>query len=180
MALGEGRFRPTPVKAGLESGGRVQVLEGVSEGEEIVTAAQFLIDSEASLDPALLRMTSATPEDELKNKMGKDMEKNMDEAMDMSMDMPASQPGTDTDAYETTANVLSVNPETRQVTLDHEPVAELGWPSMQMGFAVSEKVGLMGIEPSTKVHVRFRKSDMGYEIIALHPLSGMADEEDAE
>lgn len=180
VALGEGRFRPTPVKAGLESGGRVQVLEGVSEGEEIVTAAQFLIDSEASLDPALLRMTSATPEDELKNKMGKDMEENMDEAMDMSMDMQASQPGTDTDAYETTASVLSVNPETRQVTLDHEPVAELGWPSMQMGFAVSEKVGLRGIEPGTKVHVRFRKSDMGYEIIALHPLSGMADEEDAE
>jgi Cu(I)/Ag(I) efflux system membrane fusion protein len=45
----EGRFEPRRVRAGARSGDRVQVLEGVSSGETIVTTANFLIDSESRL-----------------------------------------------------------------------------------------------------------------------------------
>lgn len=55
-ALGEGRFRPRPVTIGLETGGRVQILDGLSGGEKIVTSAQFLIDSEARLEGAMSSM----------------------------------------------------------------------------------------------------------------------------
>lgn len=54
--LGDGRFRPAKVTTGIESGGRVEILEGVKEGERIVVSGQFLIDSEASLDASFLRM----------------------------------------------------------------------------------------------------------------------------
>lgn len=53
MALGEGRFRPQPVVAGRASDGKTQILEGLHGGEQIVTSAQFLIDSEAKLSSAL-------------------------------------------------------------------------------------------------------------------------------
>lgn len=55
-ALGDGRFRPRPVTTGLETGGQVQVLSGLSGGEQIVTSAQFLIDSEARLEGAMSSM----------------------------------------------------------------------------------------------------------------------------
>ncbi|NIP14818.1 MAG: efflux RND transporter periplasmic adaptor subunit [Pseudomonadales bacterium] len=60
-----GRFEPRVVKLGVESEGRVSVLEGLSEGEEVVTSAQFLIDSESKLREAAAKMTggdAGTPE----------------------------------------------------------------------------------------------------------------------
>lgn len=53
LALEPGRFAPQPVTLGRESGGLVQILSGLSGGEEIVTSAQFLIDSEARLASAV-------------------------------------------------------------------------------------------------------------------------------
>jgi len=54
---GEGRFEPREVKLGVRaSGGEVQVLSGLSEGDQVVTAANFLLDSESSLRAALSGM----------------------------------------------------------------------------------------------------------------------------
>lgn len=57
VAEGEGRFRPVQITLGAVSGGRAQVLEGLAGTEEVVTSAQFLIDSEAQLKSAILAMT---------------------------------------------------------------------------------------------------------------------------
>lgn len=46
---GEEQFEVREVRAGMESGEYTEILEGVSEGEEVVTSGQFLIDSEANL-----------------------------------------------------------------------------------------------------------------------------------
>ncbi len=62
VALGDGHFRPAQVRTGLESEGRVEILEGLSAGEKIVISSQFLIDSEASLDASLLRMIAQEQE----------------------------------------------------------------------------------------------------------------------
>ncbi|MCX6640961.1 MAG: efflux RND transporter periplasmic adaptor subunit [bacterium] len=53
VALSEGKFQPRAVKLGEKSGDRVEVIEGLSEGENVVTRANFLIDSESSLRSAL-------------------------------------------------------------------------------------------------------------------------------
>jgi membrane fusion protein, copper/silver efflux system len=58
VALGEGRFRPQPVKLGSESGEQYAVLSGVKEGETVVTSAQFLLDSESRLQEALHKLSS--------------------------------------------------------------------------------------------------------------------------
>ncbi len=60
LALGDGRFRAVPVVAGMESGDWVEILEGLEEGDTVVTSAQFLIDSEASLKASFNRMDSDT------------------------------------------------------------------------------------------------------------------------
>jgi Cu(I)/Ag(I) efflux system membrane fusion protein len=53
VALGEGRLEPRSVKLGEKSGEKVEITEGLSEGESVVTRANFLVDSESSLRAAL-------------------------------------------------------------------------------------------------------------------------------
>ncbi|QOG23099.1 MULTISPECIES: efflux RND transporter periplasmic adaptor subunit [Bradyrhizobium] len=50
---GEGRFEPRDVKLGRRGGGLIEVTQGVSEGEAVVTSANFLIDAESNLKAAL-------------------------------------------------------------------------------------------------------------------------------
>jgi Cu(I)/Ag(I) efflux system membrane fusion protein len=56
VALGEGRFVPRRVVAGAESGDRIVIREGLADGERVVIAGQFLIDSEANLRSGLGRL----------------------------------------------------------------------------------------------------------------------------
>lgn len=51
-----GKFEPRDVRLGVSAQGRVQVLSGVAEGEEVVTSSQFLIDSESKLREATAKM----------------------------------------------------------------------------------------------------------------------------
>jgi Cu(I)/Ag(I) efflux system membrane fusion protein len=53
VTKGEGRFEPRVVKLGARGEGYVEVVEGVKEGESVVTSANFLIDSESNLNAAL-------------------------------------------------------------------------------------------------------------------------------
>jgi Cu(I)/Ag(I) efflux system membrane fusion protein len=51
--LGGGRLEWRNAKTGLRSGNWVEILEGVQEGEHVVTSANFLIDSESQLKSAV-------------------------------------------------------------------------------------------------------------------------------
>jgi len=59
VALGEGRFAPRNVRLGPEGDGFVQVLDGLVDGDQVVTSAQFLIDSESNLREAIQKMIAA-------------------------------------------------------------------------------------------------------------------------
>jgi Cu(I)/Ag(I) efflux system membrane fusion protein len=56
---GEGRFEPRPVRLGRRGAGYVEIREGVSEGEAVVTSANFLIDAESNLKAALKGLSDA-------------------------------------------------------------------------------------------------------------------------
>src|SRR3989338_6844926 len=66
VSKGEGVFEPRDVKVGVDTGdGHLQILEGVKAGEDVVTSAQFLIDSESKLGEAVEKMrgqSTRTPE----------------------------------------------------------------------------------------------------------------------
>jgi len=50
---GEGRFEPRPVRLGRHGAGYVEIKDGVAEGDNVVTSANFLIDAESNLKAAL-------------------------------------------------------------------------------------------------------------------------------
>jgi Cu(I)/Ag(I) efflux system membrane fusion protein len=56
VVKGAGKYEPRLVKIGIESGGKVSILSGLKEAEEVVTSAQFLIDSESKLREATAKM----------------------------------------------------------------------------------------------------------------------------
>ena len=61
-------FRPVAVRLGAEQGGRSEILEGLSLGQNVVASGQFLIDSEASLRGAFdnLAGAGAAPKTDIK------------------------------------------------------------------------------------------------------------------
>lgn len=52
MVVGKGRFKPIDVKLGFKAGPYYQVLSGLTLNEEVLTSAQFLMDSESRLKAA--------------------------------------------------------------------------------------------------------------------------------
>ena len=58
---GEGRFEPREVKVGARGEGYAEIREGVQAGEQVVTAANFLIDAESNLNAALQSMAAPKP-----------------------------------------------------------------------------------------------------------------------
>ncbi len=57
VALGEGKFEPRRITLGLQGEeGFVEVLQGLHENENVVTSAQFMLDSESTLREATQKM----------------------------------------------------------------------------------------------------------------------------
>ncbi len=59
VAQGDGRFVPTDVETGLDSGGRTEIRTGLALGQKVVVSGQFLVDSEASLRGTSTRMSES-------------------------------------------------------------------------------------------------------------------------
>jgi len=53
VAEGEGKFTPQPVKMGARRGEFVEILQGLQAGQDVVTTANFLLDSESRMQSAL-------------------------------------------------------------------------------------------------------------------------------
>lgn len=62
---GEGRFEPRAVKLGMRGDGFIEILEGLKDGERVVTTANFLIDAESNLKAALQAFTAAPALDKM-------------------------------------------------------------------------------------------------------------------
>ncbi len=64
VKLKEGKYSARVLKIGLETHEDVEILEGLEEGEVIVTSAQFLIDSESSLKASFNRISEGESTEE--------------------------------------------------------------------------------------------------------------------
>jgi len=142
LSLEDNKFRPAEVLIGRESGDRIEVKEGLRDGEVVVTSGQFLIDSEASLNSAFLRMLDAGSSDEA------------------SEEAPAEV----ADVHHAMGTVNSIS-DTGVVNLTHQPIATLGWPEMTMDFQVSSSVDLSEFDAGDMMHFELTKDADGMYII---------------
>jgi Cu(I)/Ag(I) efflux system membrane fusion protein len=137
LAGNGGRFRPAEVQTGAESGGKTEILAGLTEGEKIVASGQFLIDSEASLSGVAARPISGDAP-----------------LSDTKTPSPAATPTTSAfQTYETTGIIEAI--DAGSVTFSHQPVPALGWPAMTMAFHVADPALIRGYRRGDTVRFAF-------------------------
>ena len=89
VALKKGRFQPREVRVGVEGNDHeIQILAGLSEGDNIVLSGQFLLDSESRLREAIQKMLDVRNPPAASDETELDMsDLGMDESDDAELDM---------------------------------------------------------------------------------------------
>lgn len=129
-------YRPVEIKTGEAFNDNTEILNGLTLGEEVVVSGQFLIDSEASLSGVLARLSQ---QDEQMDTEMNDMQMQNDKGI-TSEKMPKGL-----------GKVVALDIKTNHITLNHEPITELGWPSMTMGFKVKDSKQLNNLKVGDEV-----------------------------
>jgi Cu(I)/Ag(I) efflux system membrane fusion protein len=149
LALGDGKFHVQEVMTGLESGEFVEILAGIREGDAVVTSAQFLIDSEASIAGSIRRLESVRLDTDRRP----------------------------LDRVYVSGWVDDVDRESRRVRVRHGPIDELGWPAMTMVFDTVPGLDLSRISAGQDVRIGLLQQPSG-EYILEHIYPGSASTDD--
>ncbi|WP_394251427.1 efflux RND transporter periplasmic adaptor subunit [Vibrio profundi] len=64
LSEGDGKYRSARIEVGREAGSQVEVLQGLTEQDTVVTSAHFMLDSESSQSADLSRINGVEPEAE--------------------------------------------------------------------------------------------------------------------
>jgi len=134
-------YRPVEIKTGEAFNDSTEILNGLTLGEKVVVSGQFLIDSEASLSGVLARISQ---QDKQMDAEMNDMQMENDKGM-TSEKMPRGL-----------GKVVDLDIKTNHITLNHEPIAELGWPSMTMGFKVKNSKQLNNLKVGDDVEFNLK------------------------
>lgn len=149
LEKGEGRFEPREVKLGARSDANVEILEGVKEGEQVVVAANFLIDAESNLKAAVggfgHAAHGASPAG------GADAEQSASPAKGAS--------------HHADGTVEEVDAKAGTVSISHGPIDSLKWPAMTMEFKIANESLRAGLKPGAMVGVDFVERAAGEWVI---------------
>jgi Cu(I)/Ag(I) efflux system membrane fusion protein len=141
VSLGDGNYGVREVVSGIESGEWVEIVSGLEPGDEVVTSAQFLIDSEASLAGSIQRLDAS-------GSMGRESNGGVVFASGI---------------------VEAIDAAARRVRISHGPIEDLGWAAMTMEFDVLPGVDLDSIRIGQNIRFSLRPSEVGdYEINIIH------------
>lgn len=147
VAEGDGKFRPVDVEVGFEMNGRSEIRKGLKAGETVVVSGQFLIDSEANLKGTLSR---------LQGTQGGERAAGL----------------TDDGLHRGVGKVDAIDVKTGEITLAHEAMPSIKWPSMTMGFQVQDKAALARLKPGDVVEFAMKgepNKDGDYVIVRIAP-----------
>ena len=143
LALGEGSFKSIEVTTGREDQENVEILAGLNEGDEVVSSAQFLLDSESSKTSDFMRMGSKRAAEQDKS-----------------------------ESVWVVAVIDEQILDERIVSASHEAIEAWNMVSMTMNFSVSDEVDFNVLTPGTKLHMEIKMGNSGmYEIIGTHRIS---------
>jgi Cu/Ag efflux protein CusF len=124
----------------------------VKEGDQVVVAANFLIDAESNLKAAISGFASPVP---------------------ASPAAAASALPTGKDVgHQADGTVEEVDSKAHTVSISHGPVASLNWPAMTMEFKPANDALLRTLKPGARVAFEFVERQPGeWLIISVKPLT---------
>jgi Cu(I)/Ag(I) efflux system membrane fusion protein len=178
VQLAEGRFEPREVKLGSRTDTYVEVMDGVKDGEQVVVAANFLIDAESNLKAAIGGFghsahgaapaagttappltTPATPAGTVTSSAGGAI---------------ALAPGTKSPVvgHRAEGTVKAIDAKSGSLSIAHGPVETLKWPAMTMNFKAANDALLAGLQAGAGVAFEFVERSPGEWVITKIVLRG--------
>jgi RND family efflux transporter MFP subunit len=148
----EGRFEPRDVELGARTDNYREVLKGVSDGEQVVVAANFLIDAESNLKAAVGGLGGHSGHGSSAKGAG-----------GVSQAGPSSKAGSVGHAARGTVD--RVDPKAGTVSLNHGPVPSLKWPAMTMEFKAANASLLNGVKQGQAVAFEFVERQPGEYVV---------------
>ncbi|KXB32514.1 RND transporter [Dechloromonas denitrificans] len=146
----EGRFEPREVKLGARSDDRVEVIDGVRDGEQVVVAANFLIDAESNLKAAISGFGHSGH----------------------GAAAPADKPAAATVGNKAEGKVEEVDAKAGTVSITHGPVPSLKWPGMTMEFKPANEAIMKQLKPGAAIDFEFVERGQGeWVITSVQPAS---------
>jgi len=149
LALGEGSFKSVEVSVGRYDSENVEILQGINAGEQVVSSAQFLLDSESSKSSDFKRMHY---DEEVINE-------------------------TPTSVW-VSAQIESLMPNHKMLTLKHDAIPEWDWPEMTMDFIATDSVDFSSLKQGLNLQVEVSKNPNGDYQISHIDLSQKTDMKD--
>lgn len=130
-------YRSVPVVLGMEVDARVHILEGLKEGDKIVTSGQFLIDSESNIEVAIARYEEQKKIDERPTKV------------------------------KVNATIRRTILEEMKLRISHDPIPEWNWKKMTMNLTVADESLFEGLESGQDVVLELEKRDKRTVIVDI-------------
>ncbi len=128
LAIGEGKYKSINVDIGRIGDNYIEILSDLNEGEEIVTSAQFLLDSESSKTSDFMRMNHQE-----NNDMG-------------SSNLPIAK---------TTGIITSLMKDHGMVSIDRAAIEEWNRPAANVDFLTDKSVDLTHLAIGNEVTFTF-------------------------
>ena len=166
----EGRFEPREVGIGGRGENHVEILKGVKNGEQVVVAANFLIDAESNLKAVLGGFGSHANHGSPAK--GADA---TDSGGAARASAAALAPTPATIGHKAEGSVEGIDLKAGTLSLNHGPVLTLKWPAMTMEFKAANASLLYGLRPGQAVRFEFVERKPGeYVVTAISVAPGAA------
>ena len=151
LAMEEGKYKSVSVRLGRDFGDVFEILDGVVEGDAIVTSAQFLIDSESSITSDFMRMTP----------------------VENTIDADAS-------AW-TQATVNEVLSDRNMINITHGPLDTFDMMGMTMNFTLADDIAISDFEIGMDIHIEVIREPTGmFQIKTVHFVEDSSTNKDVE
>jgi Cu(I)/Ag(I) efflux system membrane fusion protein len=154
LALGKGSFKSVAVSVGRYDSENVEILEGLSDGEEVVSSAQFLLDSESSKSSDFKRM-------------------NHDDSYVMNdVDMTQDREGNSGVSSATvigTVNSLMV--DHGMINISRSAIEKWNRPAATVDFIIEKGINLAEFEQGMEVKFTFEIKDGNFVIVEISQLT---------
>lgn len=148
LALGDGYFKSVTVQVGRFGRDNIEILSGLAEGEEVVSSAQFLLDSESSKSSDFKRMNAQPFASENDNVA------------------TATVNGTVTRIM-----VNSLMKNQRMVSIDREAIDKWGREAANVDFIVAESVDMSLFSVGAYLMFTFEVNEGEFIIISAMPMN---------
>ena len=146
LALGEGHFKSVAVAVGRFDNSSVEILSGLTEGESVVSSAQFLLDSESSKSSDFKRMHHG--KSELENEQENQGDENI---------LSAS----------TTGVINSIMVNHRMVNISRAAIDKWQRPPATMDFLFDEDLNFSTLKAGDNIHFTFEIRGDDFVIVAF-------------